>query len=261
MFSSPEALNCTQPSSYKDVSEVPGEKISRTQLRRAASRYTWAAQQCAGLEVLEVACGCGQGLGLLAARARRVSAGDYSSDLVERAQAHYGPRFEIRQLDAQAMPYGDGAFDAVLLSEALYYLDAEKFVREARRVLRPGGKLLLISVNKDLCDFHPSLFSTRYYGVAELNALLSSHGFQPQFWGDSPVRQSVLRRIKRFAVNLNLIPKTMQGKQALKRLIYGTLTPMPAEITSELSASPPTALAPDLPDCVHEIIFCAAIRT
>lgn len=47
-------------------------------------------------------------------------------------------------MDAQELPFQDATFDVVLLLEAIYYLPhAEKFMAEARRVLRPDGILFI----------------------------------------------------------------------------------------------------------------------
>lgn len=69
--------------------------------------------------------------------------------------------------DAEKLPFPDASFDTVLGSEMLYYLDKpEKFLAEARRVLRPGGILLLSSANKRVARFYDWLRAVlRPFGV------------------------------------------------------------------------------------------------
>jgi len=50
---------------FTEVTELAGAEISAEQLERMAHRYSWAAGYCGGRDVVEVACGSGQGLGLL----------------------------------------------------------------------------------------------------------------------------------------------------------------------------------------------------
>ena len=47
---------------FINVTEIDGQLISQEQLMRTCHRYHWAAQYCEGKDVLEVACGAGQGL-------------------------------------------------------------------------------------------------------------------------------------------------------------------------------------------------------
>lgn len=250
---------------FVSVTEVAGDEVTREQVDRLARRYFWAGEYCNGKDVLEVACGSGQGLGYLASQARSVVAGDFSERLLDVARRHYGSRCTFRQFDAQQMPFADGSFDVVLMFEALYYVpDADRFFRECRRVLRPGGVLLIATANKDLFDFNPSPHSTRYLGVVELGEALARHGFAAAFFGDTPVsavsaRQRLLRPIKALAARLGLIPKSMSGKKLLKRLVFGSLIKMPAEITATTSERvAPTRLEAGRPDRTHKVIFCAA---
>ncbi len=215
--------------------------------------------------MLEVACGSGQGVGYLASLAKSVIAGDFSGRLLETARRHYGSRFRFQQFDAQQMPFPDRAFDVVVIFEALYYItDADRFFAEARRVLRPGGQLLIATANKDLFDFNPSPLSFKYFGVVEFGRELAQHGFSCQYWGDTPlesvsVMQRVLRPIKAVAVRFNLIPDSMAGKKLLKRLVFGRLQPMPAEITADTAPRvAPTPLPAGAPDRSHKVLFCAA---
>jgi SAM-dependent methyltransferase len=252
---------------FLDVTEIADRPISREQLDRLVSRYGWAAEQCRGKDALEVACGTGPGLGLLASAARSFEAGDLSAPLLDIARRHYGTRVALRQLDAQALPLPAASKDVIILFEALYYLpQPERFVAECARVLRSGGKLLIATANKDLWDFHPSPFSHRYFGVPELRALCEAHGFDCRFFGFQPVegtplRQRLLRPIKRAAVASGLMPKTMKGKRWLKRIVFGAEVRMPAELTAASGTyQPPAAISADGADRRHKIIYCAATR-
>ncbi len=74
---------------------------------RLCNRYYWAGKYYAGKDVLEVACGTGQGLGYLSKLAKSFTAGDYSEEILKIAQAYYGDRISLRQFDAQNMPYAE----------------------------------------------------------------------------------------------------------------------------------------------------------
>jgi hypothetical protein len=71
--------------------------------------------------------------------------------------------------------------------------------------------------------------------------------------------QRVLRPIKAVAVKFNLIPDSMAGKKLLKRLVFGGLQKMPAEITADTAARvAPTPLSPGVADRAHKVLLCAA---
>jgi SAM-dependent methyltransferase len=252
---------------FLSVTELAGDEVALEQVERLAHRYLWAGTYCEGRDVLEVACGSGQGLGLLSTRARRLWAGDISRPLLERARRHYGERAALLELDAQRLPFPDASLDVVLLFEAIYYLaDALAFVAECRRVLRPGGHVLVASANPDLWDFNPSPYSVRYYGAADLAGLFAAAGLPCRLFGHLPVaavplRQRLLRPIKKMAASLGLIPKTMAGKKWLKRLVFGGLVAMPAEIDAQNTPyQPPTPLPTTQPDRHFKVIYAAATK-
>src|SRR5688500_1556016 len=62
------------------ITDVAGEAAGRIQIERLVQRYHWAASYCAGRRVLEVACGTGQGLGLLGTVASQVCGCDLSME-------------------------------------------------------------------------------------------------------------------------------------------------------------------------------------
>ncbi|MDR7866283.1 MAG: class I SAM-dependent methyltransferase [Sporomusaceae bacterium] len=250
---------------FSTVTELAGDDVSQEQVERICHRYYWAGGYCTGKDVLEVACGSGQGLGYLAGKAKSMAAGDYEGKILSIANAHYGDRFELKQFDAQSMPYADSSKDIIILFEALYYIpSASKFATECRRILRPGGKVLIANANKDLYDFNPSPYTHEYHGVVELERLFAAQGFTVECFGHLPIgevslRQKVLRPVKKLAVTLGLMPKTAEGKKFLKRLVFGGLVKMPAEVTEGMFPyEEPPRLAPCVPDKEHKVIYCAA---
>ncbi len=250
---------------YTDVTEMPGEPVSQEQLIRLCHRYLWAGTYCRGQDVLEAACGPGQGLGHLAGQARSLRAGDRAGEMVEQARERYERRIALCRFDAQSLPFGDRSLDVVLLFEALYYLPGpERFVLECKRVLRRGGRILVTVANKDLYDFSPSPYSERSYGVAELAGLFAAQGFSLECFGYMAVdsvslRQRLFRPAKAMAARLGLVPKTMAGKRLLKRLVFGSLLTLPAEIdASMIDYSAPTPIADNCADTRHKVIYCVA---
>ena len=98
--------------------------------------------------VVELGCGGGQGIvGTALAGAGRGVGVDISEEQLRHARRlrdHYGVDAEFVQADVTRVPLADDAFDAAF-SEAAFQLvsDLDAAVREARRVLRPGGAFFL----------------------------------------------------------------------------------------------------------------------
>lgn len=109
-------------------------------------------------DVLEVACGAGGGGGRLAARfpaARRIGI-DRSLSQLARWPSRRPAGTALACADAGALPCGAARFDLVLCVEAAFLFEERaRFLGEARRVLRPGGWLVL----SDLL-FAPTAFGT-----------------------------------------------------------------------------------------------------
>jgi len=104
-----------------------------------------------GQTILDIGFGGGVGIELALADSRiaRVAGIDPSQAMVRAAQTRYlepstGKAVEIRRGAAERLPWGDGAFDAVISVNSLYYwTDMIKAFAEIKRVLRPGGVLVL----------------------------------------------------------------------------------------------------------------------
>ena len=96
-----------------------------------------------GTRLLDVATGPGYVAGAAAARGARVTAVDVSAAMVELAGRRH-PEVEVRQGDAEALPFGDAAFDAVVCNFGVLHLGRpERAATEAARVTAPGGRVAL----------------------------------------------------------------------------------------------------------------------
>jgi len=106
----------------------------------------------AGRELLEVGCGRGGGAAYVARALgpRRVVAVDLSPGAIALCRRHFRePNLSFEVGDAERLRFGDGSFDAVLNVESSHcYPHFDLFLREVRRVLRPGGHFLY-------ADFRP----------------------------------------------------------------------------------------------------------
>ena len=153
----------------------------------------------------------------------------------------------------------------VLLFEAIYYIpDVKKFIAECRRVLRVGGVVLIVTANNKLFDFTPSPYSTCYLNVTDFAREFGNAGFAVECFGfisvnDVSLRQKVLRPVKALASRLNLIPKSMGGKEWLKKLFFGSLVAMPDAVRpGAVPYDPPVRLPLDRDDSEYKTLYCAA---
>jgi ArsR family transcriptional regulator len=102
-------------------------------------------------DVLDVASGDGVLAELLAPRARSVTCLDISERVVKagRRRLEHFDNVDFEVGDMHALPVADGEFDTVLLMHALTYTEQPAAVfGEAARALRPGGKLLAVTLQK-----------------------------------------------------------------------------------------------------------------
>jgi ubiquinone/menaquinone biosynthesis C-methylase UbiE len=107
-----------------------------------------------GGRVLDVGCGTGEHL-VRAQKAGLKAFGVEPAPAMLRVARQNVPSAELKQGVATQLPYEDGEFDLVVMVEVLRYLDradTEKALSEARRVLKPGGRLFVTLVNRWALD-------------------------------------------------------------------------------------------------------------
>jgi ubiquinone/menaquinone biosynthesis C-methylase UbiE len=107
---------------------------------------TWVCSQASG-EALEVAIGTGLNLALYPddVRLTGIEWSPAMLDVARRRADQLGRAVDLREGDAQALPFPDASFDSVVCTLSLCAIpDERRAIAEMTRVLRPGGRLLLL---------------------------------------------------------------------------------------------------------------------
>lgn len=118
-----------------DVSPLPGVEAALRELAQNAQ------------QILEVGCGTGQWLSLLAPLGGRVIGLDYSPGMLREAQGRH-PAGWLVNGEAGQLPFASGAFDLVFCVNAFHHFPHKRaFITEAHRLLRSGGALAIINMD------------------------------------------------------------------------------------------------------------------
>ena len=144
---------------------MPGDAEEREHWAEAAQTYdaehrrgggealenelrSWLTRQLTDAdEVLELGCGTGIFSAMIAGRVKHLTATDFSPEMLEQARRRLGgyDNVEIRSEDACQTSFADDSFNAVLAVNLLHHARAPgTVVRECRRVLAPGGRVLVV---------------------------------------------------------------------------------------------------------------------
>jgi SAM-dependent methyltransferase len=160
-------------------------------------RYFLARALCRGQDVLDVASGEGYGTALLAQTALSVVGVEVSAAAVAHAaDAYRQPNLRFLEGDARRLPLDDASVDTVVSFETIEHLyEHDQFLAEVRRVLRPGGRFIISSPERDI--YSPSGSNANPYHVRELtrtefSALLLNSFAHVRLLGQRPMLGSVL---------------------------------------------------------------------
>jgi SAM-dependent methyltransferase len=98
--------------------------------------------------VLDLGCGNGALLGQLAPRVVRGVGVDRSPRMIElaRGRAANTPSLSFETVSGPALPFADASFDVVVSLLSFRYLDWDPMMNEIRRVLAPGGRILIVDM-------------------------------------------------------------------------------------------------------------------
>jgi 2-polyprenyl-3-methyl-5-hydroxy-6-metoxy-1,4-benzoquinol methylase len=139
----PEGVPPLALTGERTLPDVPAENYW---FRRHLVVYEWVAERCAGLDVVDMACGEGYGCEVLARRARSVTGVDANPQAYEHARLKYarpGVRFECDLVERYEQPC-----DAVVLLQTIEHLrDPGAVLDHFRRLLPPGGAAFVSTPN------------------------------------------------------------------------------------------------------------------
>lgn len=134
-------------------------------------RAVQAAQVLPGQEVLDCACGTGDLTQAFAkyTQASKVIGSDFTMGMLEiagskqrRLHERLAQRIQYVQADAQALPFEDGSFDVVSIAFGIRNVqDPQRALREFHRVLRPGGRLIILEFGQP--SFGPMRWFNDFY--------------------------------------------------------------------------------------------------
>jgi SAM-dependent methyltransferase len=149
----------------------------------------WLRSSSSRPRVLDMACGSGFGLQILAEAGASVVGADLDALALREAQ-RVAPHAALVRCDAARLPFAADAFDLITSFETLEHVpDPRGLIQELRRVLRPGARLVLSTPNR---DFGPTWLHTgnpfhlQEFTAAELRALLGQAFDNVSLYGQRP---------------------------------------------------------------------------
>ncbi|MEV4116035.1 class I SAM-dependent methyltransferase [Nonomuraea sp. NPDC049695] len=163
-----QAADPAQANDYDSFAEAYTAETENNILNAywARAAITALAGDVAGRRILDAGCGSGPLSAALRDRGAVVTGIDASAGMLAIARRRLGDDADLHVVDvSDRLPFADGAFDDVVASLVLHYLeDWGPTLAEMRRVLRPGGRLIA-SVQHPFVDYllqdpRPNYFQT-----------------------------------------------------------------------------------------------------
>jgi demethylmenaquinone methyltransferase/2-methoxy-6-polyprenyl-1,4-benzoquinol methylase len=161
------------------------------------------ARPAPGERALDLCCGTGDLALALASAGATVAGLDFSGEMLRIAhnrmarRANTSGAVRFVRADALRIPFPDGSFDIVTIGYGLRNLaDLEAGLREARRVLRPGGRLVALDFGKPQAPLARKL----YFGYLRAGVPL----FGRLFCGDAAAYAYILESLERFPARAEL---------------------------------------------------------
>ncbi|NXC13074.1 CRG1 methyltransferase, partial [Corythaeola cristata] len=131
---------------YQKYRFAPGKELKETILTYLQEKRRSSAELA-----VDVGCGSGQGTHFLAEHFKKVVGTDISEAQIQEARdAPSLPNVSYLVCPAEELPFQDASVDVLASFTAVHWFDIEKFMREANRVLKPGGCVVLSTYSVDM---------------------------------------------------------------------------------------------------------------
>ena len=133
----------------QDVEAILGwqSPAGRARADRRARLFVERGGIARGVRVLELGCGTGEFTRRVAPAGAHVVALELTGDLLAKARAKLDGAARFVRGNAHVLPFADASFDVVYGCSILHHLDVAIALREVRRVLRTGGRLVFSEPN------------------------------------------------------------------------------------------------------------------
>lgn len=205
----------------RTLPDVPAENYW---YRRHLAVYEWVAERCAGLEVVDMACGEGYGSAVLARRAARVTGVDANPEAHEHARLKYtrpGVRF-VRDL----VETYDEPCDAVVFLQTIEHVeDPGAILERFRALLRPGGAAYvstpnLLTLAPEGAEKSDNPWHVHEYRAEEFRALCAQVFERVELYGLFHAR-----KLRAHELALRLGWDAVHGRLGLTKPFYDRFTP------------------------------------
>jgi len=197
------------------------------------ARFEFACQFVKDKIVVDCACGSGIGSQMFAqASAQKIFAFDLSADAIKSAIANFQqPNIIFQQGDATNLPTPDHSADVYISFETIEHLpDAEKFLQEVKRVLKPDGIFICSTPNRTITNPHTKItdmpwnkFHIQEYTQEEFTDLLKKYFSTIELRGQNKICKTKMALIN-FIAKLFGARASVRAQQIMKlpRFIFDT---------------------------------------
>jgi ubiquinone/menaquinone biosynthesis C-methylase UbiE len=177
----------TNPVNYDAVAPAYDRRYERNRFDGVTAILQRFIGEPARVDAAEVGCGTGHWLAGIQGRVRTAAGLDLSAGMLQRARTA-APSARVVRGRAESLPWASARFDRLFCINALHHFEnADAFMSEAHRVLRPGGAIMIVGLDPHtgldrwwIYDCFPSALTAdraRYLSSGSIRARLEAAGF------------------------------------------------------------------------------------
>jgi len=189
-----------EPGSAEHLAEVERRFLAEAWFAQAPGAPPFSGlmpfHELLGKDVLEIGCGTGVHARLIAEAGAHLTAVDLTPTAVEltkRRLAHARVDADVREADAESLPFADASFDFVWSWGVIHHSEhTERVITEIARVLRPGGRLALMVYHRSSITFWVNYVLVR--GVLQGGLLRERPDELANRWSDGVIARHYTRR-------------------------------------------------------------------